>query len=510
MASARLGEHSRLDRFLRGPAVVLLALVLFTLVNHLSARHYTRWDWTQARHFTLSSRSRQVVRSLREPVDVYVLLGRQDALFGDTAELAERFASEGPRFRLHYLDPDRQRERLFALAQELGLQLIADRSSDQVFSRAAVVLRRGRRHWEVSREALRELGRDPSGDDEAARLLNARITVERALTEGLLQVDREGATKLCFSQGHLEMPLSGGDRAGQGFAEDLRHSNFEVREVEVHGVTGVPANCAALVIAGSQRTWTPEDASAVERYVRAGGNVGIFVDLVVLEGRIVPTGLEGVARLVGIELPAALTVEADRRHLLGDAPPVRFQADTWNDHELTRDLRGRTVFASMVRPLRRMERAAAVPQALLSSTPEAWGETSIQELLRTFTPVKDPADVAGPIHLAMAGEDPEVRRRDGVAAGRVVVVGTSEVVSGDYFSPQGRAMVANADFSEAIVGWLTARRELVNIPSRPVSRAALLVNEQDLLQLAVYLLGLIPLAAALVGWAVWRARKQAP
>jgi hypothetical protein len=28
--------------------------------------------------------------------------------------------------------------------------------------------------------------------------------------------------------------------------------------------------------------------------------------------------------------------------------------------------------------------------------------------------------------------------------------------------------------------------------------------------LAVYLLGLIPLAAALVGWAVWRARKQAP
>jgi hypothetical protein len=59
--------------------------------------------------------------------------------------------------------------------------------------------------------------------------------------------------------------------------------------------------------------------------------------------------------------------------------------------------------------------------------------------------------------------------------------------------------VANANLAEAVVGWLTARRELVNIPSRPASRAALLVSERDLGQIGLYVILLIPLAAALVG-----------
>lgn len=500
-----------LDDFLRGPAVVVLSLVLLVLVNWYAARHYTRWDWTSTGAFTLSSRSTDVARGLRAPVDVYVLLARSEALYADVSELAERYAAASPRVRVHYIDPDRQRERLIALSQEVGLQLLENNSGERTLSTAGIVVKRAARHWEIQREQLRELGQ-PEGDDEsgATRILNAKITVERAITEALLQVDRDRATKLCFSQGHAEMPLTRGARSGASLAEALRHLNFTVEDVEVHGATGVPSSCDAVVVAGAQRSWSAEDEAALLRYVRAGGNVAVFVDLVVLEGRIVPTGLENLARLAGMSLPAALTVEAEASHLMRDTIPVHFRADAWNDHEITRDLRGSSIIAGMVRPVRRAEGADASPESLISTSPRAWGETSISELLRTFTPVKGGDDVAGPIAIAMAATVRGVQPRgEGLAAGRVVFAGTSEMLGDEYFSLSARTTVANANLAESIVGWLTARRELVNIPARPASRASLLVSERDLGQIGLYVMLLVPLAAAFVGYAVYRARRAA-
>ncbi len=492
--------------------MVFLSILLFGMVNYISARHYHRWDWTSARSFTLSPRSRQIARGLRAPVDLYVLLGRDEPLYADVSELAERYAAVSPRVQVHTIDPDRQRERLIALAQRLGLQLLENHQAERTLSSAAIVAVRGTRHWEINREALRDLG-EPQGDDDpsgAARLLNARITVERSISEALLQVDRERPTKLCFATGHLEMSIAQGDRAGAGLAEDLRHHNFTVQEVEIHGQTGVPQACDALVIAGAQRAWSAEDAGAVERYLRAGGNVAVLIDLVVLEGRVVPTGLESVLSLGGIDSPAAVTVEGDRSHLIADAPPVHFRADNWNDHEITRDLRGSSIIAGMVRPLLRAPGSTVVPAAIVQTTPQAWGETDIPDLLQTFTPERGSADIQGPINIAMATEVPGAAHPQAdTAAGRLVVVGTSEVVSAEYFSLAGRATVANADMAEAIIGWLTSRRELVDIPPRPVQRASLLVSDTDLRQIGLYVIVLVPLAAALVGFAVWRSRKAA-
>ena len=113
------------------------------------------------------------------------------------------------------------------------------------------------------------------------------------------------------------------------------------------------------------------------------------------------------------------------------------------------------------------------------------------------------------MHLMSPGMISDGRSRgEGVSSGRVVVVGSSEMVGADYFNIRVRASVANANLAEAVIGWVTTRRELVNIPARPVDRAALLVSARDLTKIGVYVMLLIPLAAALVGLAVSRARKN--
>lgn len=502
-------QRGLLDGLLRGPAVVVLGALLLVQVNYLSARHYNRWDWTHDAIFTLSSRSAQIARGLRAPTKLYVLLARDEPLYNDVSELAERYSAASAKVEVIYIDPDRQRERLVGLAQEINLQLVGSRDGERTLSSAGIVVRRGQRHWEVQREQLRELGAPSQGeDDTASRVLNAKITVERAISEALLQVDREHATKVCFATGHAEAPISSGDRAGAGLVEDLRHLNFETREVEVRGQTGIASDCDALLIVGPQRAYPREDAAAVERYLRAGGNVAIFADPVVLEGRVVSTGLESVAALGGISLPPAIVVEGDSSHLVADAPPVNFRADTWNEHDITRDLRGSSVLISMARPVVRSTGATTVPATLLETTTSAWGETDITELMRTFTPSKGNTDVQGPVPVAMATTVSDARPRgEGTASGRLVVLGSSELAASTYFQLQVRAQVANANLTEAVVGWLTARRELVNIPARPVSRASLLVSERDLTWIGLYVILLIPLAAALVGVAVWRTRK---
>lgn len=500
---------SRLDWFLRGPAVVLLSLILFGEANYIAARHYTRWDMTSARRFTLSSRSKEIARGLHAPTELFVLLTRDEEHYAEVSELAERYAAESRRLVVHYIDPDRQRDLLIGLAQRFHLQLLQNREGDRTIASAGILASQGTRHWEVARETLRELGAQDPGDEQGlSRVLNAQITVERSVSEALLHVDRAEATRLCFSQGHAEMPIAQGDRGGAGFAEDLRHHNFQVREVEVHGRNGVPADCDALIIAGPQRAWSDEDAQAVERYLRAGGNVGLFIDLVVLEGQVAPTGLERVVRLAGMSLPAAATVEVDPDHLVRENAHGQFRADTWNDHEITRDLRGSTMMVELVRPVVRAEGTDATPSSLLQSSTQAWGETSIRDLGQRG-PEKDAADIQGPVHLAMAGEVPGATpRTPGAPAGRLVVVGTSLMLEDGYFSPAARATFSNAVFAEAVAGWITARRELVNIPSKPISRAALLVSPRDLLQIGLYVILLVPLAAALVGVAVWRSRRS--
>ncbi|MBL8603967.1 MAG: GldG family protein [Myxococcales bacterium] len=505
------GPRGWVDGFVRGPAVALLALLLFGMANYASARHYRRFDCTQTGQFTLSPRSQEIARRLRGQTEIYLLMGRQEPLYREVSELAARYAAVSRAVTVHTLDPDRDRERYIAFANRINLALDAADEHQRPIASCGVVVVRGARHWEIQRESLAELGAGGEGDEGGAnRLRNAQITVERAFSEALLQVDDERRTKVCLSTGHNELSLGSAEHSAQGLVDALRHSRFEVEPVEVRGQRQVPRSCDVLLIAGTARPWSPEDALAVERYLRAGGNLAAFVDPLALEGRIVPTGLEGVARSVGIGLPPLLTLEQDPAHLQRDVPPMQFRVDTWNEHEITRNLRGTQLIVSMVRPLVRAEGSAVVPVVLASTTPEGWGESNVADLMRTLTPSRDAHDLAGPITVAMASSLADAPARpDGAPSGRAVFVGTSSIVENINFNPQLRAALSNASLVEASLGWLTARHEMIDIPSRPADRAAMLVPGDDLSRVTLYVVLLIPLAAALVGVAVWRARKNA-
>jgi hypothetical protein len=231
-------------------------------------------------------------------------------------ELAERYAAASARVRLHLIDPDRQRERLIGLAQTSSTcssstaPPTASARSPPRASSCAGATATGR----CEREQLRELGPQTRGDEDAgrSRVLNAKITVERSHLRGaapgrprarhealLLRGPRRDAPRVAARARRLAR--------GRAAPPQLRRARGRGARA-----SGVPSDCDALIVAGRSAAWPSEDDAALIRYLRAGGNVAVFLDLGGARG---PGGAHGPRETSrgsrASQLPAAVTVEAD-------------------------------------------------------------------------------------------------------------------------------------------------------------------------------------------------------
>lgn len=497
-----------------GPASAVLALVLFGMVNILGARHYRRFDWTRAQLFTLSQRSQQVARNVRDPIEIVVLLGRAEPQWRDAVELAERYRALNPKLTVRTLDPDRQREAFSAFLQRYGLRQGRSSQSD-VAAEAGIVIVRGERHLEIRREDLAALGdatRAGGGEASAGeRIANARVTVERAISSAIVQIERGDRPTLCISTGHDEVPLEGNDESMQLFTQELAHDNITTRGVELRGTAVVPSDCDALMIAGPRQAFTEGEARSVERYARAGGNLLILLDPFFVDRHHAPSGLESVTRLAGIEPTSTVVVEADPSNLLDGLPPMVFTAGDFGAHEISHNFRGISaeVLVRTARGLRVASGASAMPESLLRSTQNSWAEVGELDAVRDGALRRDSNDIGGPVDLALASTIADARARPGrTANGRVVVFGFSYLVTNESMTAGARARFVSAALLQSAVGWLLERSDLIDVPPKPANTAALMVSAETVKLVRWYALVFVPLAALLVGLAVLRARKS--
>lgn len=105
----------------------------------------------------------------------------------------------------------------------------------------------------------------------------------------------------------------------------------------------------------------------------------------------------------------------------------------------------------------------------------------------------------------MAAERPRV----GPAAPRgprVVVVGSRFALAEDNWH-QPRPLHGAAFFVDSALSWLASRPEVVDVPNRPAVAVAMRLSEgRD--EVRTYVLVLLPLAALLLGIAVWAWRRS--
>ena len=90
---------------------------------------------------------------------------------------------------------------------------------------------------------------------------------------------------------------------------------------------------------------------------------------------------------------------------------------------------------------------------------------------------------------------------------RVVVVGSRFALAEENWR-QPRPLHGAAFLVDSALSWLVARPEVVDVPDRPAMAAGMRVSEQGRAEVRRYVLVLMPLAALLLGAAVWSWRRS--
>ena len=131
----------------------LAVLALMIMINWLVSRHYTRYDWTQSGYYKLSEKTKQVLKTLKEPLTVIVYLQPNAAdetserLFDDVRNLLKEFKYFGKaKLAIEYVDPYRDLKR--------AKQIVEEYKIDAPREPALVIFVSGPRHKYVGKEDM--------------------------------------------------------------------------------------------------------------------------------------------------------------------------------------------------------------------------------------------------------------------------------------------------------------------------------------------------------------------
>ncbi|AUX21665.1 hypothetical protein SOCEGT47_021520 [Sorangium cellulosum] len=503
---------------------IIAAMVLAVLVNVLVARHYKRWDWTQGGLYTLSDATLSTLRSLEEPIRVYVLLSSDDPLTLSVRHLLDAYRAETTRIEVEVTDPDRRPAEFLAVQQRYGV--VAGKTEDgRIVTDAAIIVARGDRPHFLTASDLVEV------EDEDD--LRSRPRLEQALTGAIRRVLRSERPRVCFASGHGEKSIEVGGADGLAALRDRLHkNNYEAVELggghdhdhghdhgEGDAAPRAPApeadldRCRVLVLAEPSQPVPPDDVARYRAFVEEGGSALIALGPVPDESdqRYVDLGLSGLLAVAGVDVRSDFVFELDPRlrstQGFGEtfSPVVR-------PHPITEGLvraadQGLGPVLTVASSLAPTRRGPAAPVPLLVTSDQAFG------MVDFFGWARDPSaprpregDHPGPLTIAYAAELPKPGGSTAAHGPRVVVISSPSALYGaNWQSPELRG---TAVFVESALSWLAASPPMLDIPDKPAFTAGLRLSEDALAGIFRYVVVYMPLAAALLGLAVHLSRRS--
>lgn len=460
--------------------VIVLAIVLFGMVNYLSLRHYDRFHWNAASFAQLSDPSRRLLENTAQDIRIVALIRPTHEAYRGVAALLQEYAARSSGVSIEFVDPDRDRARTEQLVRQYGLA-----------EGECVVFEIGGRHQSVAAADLVEYGAIGADGEPLRRDFRG----EQYFSSAIYALTQATRPVVYFLQGHGERSPDDFDRhAGYSrIAARLRDQNLDVERLDLGESKAVPNRCALLVVAGPAKEFAPFEIVLLRDYLDRKGRM-----LFLLDAR-VKTGLEPLLEEWGVRLGDDVVVD-ETRTLSGR----ELHVTAYPAHAITSPLADLASVFFLPRAVRILageagaDKPAVAPLATCSAM--GWAEFDPDDPSAHFDPQ---VDVPGPVPVAVAierGPVPGVHVQ--IRPTRLVVVGDSD------FASNGGLMGANADLFLNSVNWLLDRGELLSISPRALDEIRLVMDARHLRNLfwtvGVALPGLV---AALGFWVAWRRRR---
>ncbi len=459
-----------------------LSALMVLMVNYLASRHPLRFDVSRVRYYALTAETRSLLDHLTTDIRIVVFMSAKQELYRDVQSLLREYAYASARLRVEYVDPHRDMVRSKELALHYDLR-----------EPNVIVLDAGVRRRIVPVADLADYDYTPTLAGRAKVL--RRFCGEQALStalQGLLQVRQP---VVYFLTGHGERQTDNFDPyTGYSIiARIMEKNNLEIKPLSFSGVSAVPSDGDALIIAGPTKRLTHVEVEMIKAYLNNHGRLLLLVD----SG--LNSGLEEMLELWGVRLGSDRVVSSA-------TAGQQLLVTAYGEHPITTRLKNITTIFTMprsVQPLGGTNGAADKPRVtvLASSSDQGWAELSINQNPPKFNPG---VDQAGPVPVAVAIEKGPVPGMEvELQPTRLVIVGDSMLVAngallGGY----------NPDFFMNGLNWLLERKETLTIVSREPATIQVALDRDHMRRLAVLVVAGLPGLVVLLGLMVWAHRRK--
>jgi len=463
-----------------------LAALIVLMVNYLSSHHPLRFDVSRARHYALTAETRSLLDHLPTDIQIVVFMSGKQELYRDVQSLLREYAYASARLRVEYVDPHRDMVR----SKELALQY--DLREPNV-----IVLDTGGKRRIVPVADLADYDYTPTLAGRAKVL--RRFCGEHALStalQGLLQVRK---SVVYFLTGHGERQTDNFDPyTGYSIiARTMEKNNLEIKPLSFSGVSAVPGDGDALIIAGPTKRLTHLEVEMIKTYLNNHGRLLLLAD----PG--LDSGLEEMLELWGVRLGSDRVVSSS-------TAGQQLLVTAYGEHPITKRLKNVTTIFTMPRSVQPLvgtnsvaDKPADKPRVtvLASSSDQGWAELSVNQNPPKFDPG---VDQGGPVPVAVAIEKGPVPGMEvQLQPTRLVIVGDSVLVAngallGGY----------NPDFFMNALNWLLERKETLMIASREPATIQVALDRGHLRRLSALVVAGLPGLVVLLGLMVWAHRRK--
>lgn len=463
----KINRNLRLQMLAQSWLFVIIFICLIVLLGYLASQYHVAKDITQANRNILTPGSVNVLKSMKDPINITVFATNDDANRGDTfrkgiIDFMARYQREKKDISLKFINPSLEPK----LAQEANIREDGE-----------MVVEYNKRTEHIS---------PPIAEQEMTNLL--------------VRLSRTNTRPIMFLDGHGERHLQGVKNNDLGaFGKQLEDKGFKLANPDLTIAQEVPANGAMLVIASPQVDLSPVEAKKIKTYIEAGGNVLWLLDDDNLRG------LQEVADYLGMTVSPGIVVDLSAAQFKEDAK-VAF-ASAYGDHPITRNFLLRTQFSEA----HEVDAKASYDLGwkvgrLVDVAPNGWLES--EKIVNGGKGQKavfdNKKDKQGPINIGVALE-----RVYGKKGQRVVVMGNANFLSNTFITNGG-----NLDFGINIVNWLAGDDSLITIQPMPLKDINVTIPTDRKSFVIAWLVFhgfqyFIPLAFFVLGFFFWWKRRKA-
>jgi hypothetical protein len=552
LARAEERANVTLRRMLYGFNAVFLGLLLLmvlTVVNVLSFLKVPSTLVTTDAAFTeLSEPSKTFLRSLDQPVHVYLILPEKyqlqlrsrtrahsyDRLYVDTRSLLSQCEDQSKYFKATYLSPGLDATRIASLLEQYKVKL--DERDKEPTGLLVVVGEGNEASTFISSEDLIDVMPMDRNETVVFQGENKLITELAYLT------DTRSKEVVYFTQDHGELaiePGGAGNRTASGVVQFLRDKRMRVEALNLDPKDPkVPADAAVVVVAGPQQLIAPDSPTvkALRAYLkppgperRPGKLLALLPAIRGAQGEVLPTGLEPLLEEFGVNVvPDRRLVSAPNQFPLGRgqdgrliyAPPDTVV--TYTNRELQLPLREtfgpRFLLLKDCRPVRPGQGppGSLRTHQLLTTVPRArhWLDDFKSSAITTFNQItSDPAVAAAkqystaPVPVAVAvteggaAADPKKGERP-----RMIVYGSDTSLQDRAEGP----VAVPEDFAQLVlsdsIDWLREREASLGIP--PKKAATYTIGRPPEWSSLLTLLAIMTVGIGGLGVGVWLSRRR--